>query len=242
MTLSGKKDMLCFSRTVVIALFAASSLGWAVAAQAADKQQHPFKPVTKDGHPYSIRVTTGCHETSGWEQGLTRRDPSLRHWTWVPIYSYDQGYIAANAKHSLPARPKNVYKKPTHVPLPVVNRQTASQPPAIASAPKYVKPIHVPLPVVEHPQATYQHVSEYKPRTPAVAPGSGDSTNLAGVLRKPAERPESPLSAVPLAAVPKTYGAYSDVYGRLHPPSHDHEGDSLAAAHVHGKMIVPKSY
>lgn len=193
-----------------------------------------FKPVTKDGRPYSIRVTTGMHEVSGWERGLERRDPTLRHWTWLPIYSYDQAYIGANRKHAMPARPQHVYVKPNHVPLPVVSHQ-----PQTVAPPRYVKPNKLPLPVVEHPVPDYPHLAQLRPRAPQNAPLNNDADqsfdkSVAAVLHKP-----QASNVRPLSAVPKSYGAYTDVYGRLHPP--DHYGDSLASARLHGKLIAPKT-
>src|SRR5579883_1911885 len=85
-------------------------------------------PYPDIGRPYSVRVTTGYHTVSGWENNLVKSDPNLRRWTWVPIGSADQAYIhvapGQYAKHlpvQPPQRPKSCYVKPIHVPLPDIN-------------------------------------------------------------------------------------------------------------------------
>jgi hypothetical protein len=78
----------------------------------------------KSSRPYSIRVTTGSHTSAGWEKNLTDGDPNLRHWTWMPVTSYDQGYIRTpagqdqNGRSLLKRPPGHIYIKPQTMPLP----------------------------------------------------------------------------------------------------------------------------
>jgi len=57
---------------------------------------------------------------SGWEKDLVGKDPSLRHWTWMPIDSYRYRTKAV----PLPERSKSVYTKPAHVDTVVARRHS----------------------------------------------------------------------------------------------------------------------
>ena len=73
---------------------------------------------------YTYRVTTGSHSSAGWEKSLTDGDPNLRHWTWMPVTNYDQGYVRvapgmdASGKPLVKKPSGGIYVKPAKVALP----------------------------------------------------------------------------------------------------------------------------
>lgn len=79
-------------------------------------------------HPITYRVTTGSTTNQGWEHDLVQGTPNLKHWTWVPVTSYNQGYVRIGPKQAkkpehinianLPRPKGGIYVKPTKVALP----------------------------------------------------------------------------------------------------------------------------
>jgi hypothetical protein len=41
--------------------------------------------------PIVVRETTGTVEVRGWEKGLLKGNPNMKHWHWNPIYANPQG-------------------------------------------------------------------------------------------------------------------------------------------------------
>jgi hypothetical protein len=184
------------------------------------QQQMPMPRLPDIGRPYAIRVTTGAHVNAGWEQALTSKDSNLKHWTWVPVTSFDQAYIGMNKQQTLPARPDHVYVKPTHLNEAASNRPQDLPPPLPQS--HYVKPIHVPLPGVQHGPMT-------------VAFHNQASSDVSGKIHVPKFHPAT--APVPTHAITyaRSYGgAYSDVSGCVHPSYSSGPSDS---ATLHGKLL-----
>lgn len=73
-----------------------------------------------------VTVSSEVVRYQGWEKGLIRRDPTLRHWAWIPVDSY-RYRTAAYRSAATPAVPrKSVYTKPMHVAtvLPTERKKT----------------------------------------------------------------------------------------------------------------------
>jgi hypothetical protein len=172
--------------TALVAAFA----GIPAYAQGFDMQetQYAQPQLPNIGRPYSIRVTTGAHTTAGWEKGLTDGDPNLKHWCWVPVTNYDQGYIrvpaGADPSGKAPQRPAHVYSRPGTVPLPMN--------PAYS---KPFKPVYVNYGV----------------------PTSGGNKASSHVSARLTAHIPKPQSAGP-AYTKTYGGGYNDVSGRLMPP------------------------
>jgi hypothetical protein len=61
-----------------------------------------------------VRVTSSSEVVryAGWEKGLIKRDPTLKHWAWIPIDSYRYHHVAT----PIASGPrKSIYVKPIHV-------------------------------------------------------------------------------------------------------------------------------
>jgi hypothetical protein len=80
----------------------------------------------------TMRYTSGSTTTSNWERSLVKGTPNLGHFYWSPITSYSQNYVKvplpandklANAQAPAPRQPGSIYVKPTHVPLPMAQRE-----------------------------------------------------------------------------------------------------------------------
>lgn len=163
------------------------------AAQGFDVQsaQNGHSPYPNIGRPYSVRVTTGAHTNAGFEKPLTDGDPNLKHWCWVPVTNYDQGYIripaGADSSGKVRQRPSRVYMKSGTAPLPL--------------NPAYSKP--------------------WKPAyinygTPTTVKASRHAnSNVTGKLTA-----KMPFARAAGPAITKTYsGGYGDVSGRVRPTS-----------------------
>jgi hypothetical protein len=161
------------------------------------------------GRAYSIRVTRGAHTNAGWEKPLTDSDPNLKHWTWVPVTSFDQAYIhVAPGSLVKDKRPEHIYVKPTHVSTVV------SRPDHV-----YVKPVHVPLPVVNHPVAV------------ATTENNHATTDVYGKVRAPHRDPDHSL-----IAETKVYSqGYGEVSGRIRPSTVTAMSESTS---VYGKLMT----
>ncbi|HEY9792703.1 MAG TPA: hypothetical protein V6D22_20040 [Candidatus Obscuribacterales bacterium] len=184
----------------------------------AQQQQMPRLPDI--GRPYAIRVTTGAHVNAGWEQALTSKDSNLKHWTWVPVTTFDQAYIGMNKQQTLPARPSHVYVKPTHLNEAASNKPQ-DLPPPLPQA-HYVNPIHVPLPGVNHGPIQ-------------VAMHKDASTDVSATI----QMPKFHSAATPVRAKTITYartygGGYSDVSGCVHPT---YSASPSQSTSLHGKLL-----
>jgi hypothetical protein len=75
----------------------------------------PSRPINR---PYSYRVTTGSTHNAGWEKTLTDGNPNLKRWTWLPVTSYNQGFVKvepgkdASGKSLINRPASGVYVKP----------------------------------------------------------------------------------------------------------------------------------
>jgi hypothetical protein len=183
----------------------------------------PAQNLPDIGRPYSVRVTTGARVNAGFEQALTRHDTNLRHWTWIPVTSYNQAVINVGGGHpQQPARPAHVYVKPNHVPTQIAARPGVE--PTMAPRSNYVRPTHVPLPVVDHGTAFIPPVSRW---------ATSDLSGKVKVPHAPAAERAVTESSRPTTA--KTYGGgYGDVSGRVKPSYATGRDDSLA---VHGRLM-----
>jgi hypothetical protein len=178
-----------------------------IAAQPARPARLPTLPDI--GRPYFMSVTTGIVTNAGFERCLTDRDPSLRHWTWIPVTSFVHKTIGRGQPGAgMPQRPEHVYVKPNHVPLPIVDHGSQV---VMAPGSHYVKPIHVPLPVVDNGQfAVAQR-----------APVSAGNVSGRLVMHK-----RNPLNVE--KAIAKTYGTgYGDTYGHLCSSTGDPHSEQL---------------
>ncbi len=105
------------------------------------------------------QVTDGYHEISGWEKQVVKRDPNLRHWTWIPMLEANRAYIKVApgyrpAKAGIDEIPvASHYIKPRRL-HPGTKVAHGSRPRIYAPAPcrivearpterLYVKPVHV---------------------------------------------------------------------------------------------------
>lgn len=88
-------------------------LGTIPSASAADDSARPF-----------IRETTGSYKIQGWERELVRGNPNLGHWNWSAMVGYTQSKpsMRTGKQAGVAPMPKRewAYRKPIHVPLPVV--------------------------------------------------------------------------------------------------------------------------
>jgi hypothetical protein len=179
------------------------------------------------GRPYSIRVTTGAHNSTAWVGSLTKKDQNLRHWTWIPVTSVDQTVVGMGGKNrNLPKRPEHVYKKPIHVPTQIAqgaDNRPGLEPiePTAPSAPHYIKPRHIPLPTVDHGQILMP------------PPRHTTTQDLSGRVKLP--KPAPPVQAAKALPPAKTYGySYSDISGHLRPGGTNLSEDKS----VHGKLLA----
>ena len=62
-----------------------------------------------------VTVSSQVVRYQGWEKGLIRRDPTLRHWAWIPVDSYRYRTAAYQSSVTPSAPRKSVYSKPIHV-------------------------------------------------------------------------------------------------------------------------------
>ncbi len=73
-----------------------------------------------------VTVSSQVVRYQGWEKSLIQRDPTLRHWAWIPVDSY-RYRTAAYQSSSTPSVPrKSVYKKPIHVATVLPTQQKRS--------------------------------------------------------------------------------------------------------------------
>lgn len=74
-----------------------------------------------------VRVTSSSEVVryTGWEKGLIKRDPTLKHWAWIPIDSYRYHHVATPAA-SGPR--KSIYVKPIHVDVVSASKHKHSVP------------------------------------------------------------------------------------------------------------------
>jgi hypothetical protein len=124
-----KAHALLFSLFLaLLAILPASAQGFN--AEEVRRINQAKKNMPNIGRAYSIRVTTGATSNAGFEKSLVGADPNLKHWCWVPVTSMKQAYIhvapGQTGKGAQPGqtnyvRPKSVYVKPNHVPLPKVD-------------------------------------------------------------------------------------------------------------------------
>ena len=77
----------------------------------------------------TIRVTSGSYQISGWQNELIKGDPSLAHWTWLPIVGYKQSTMQVGQSQGY-VRPKQVYSKPSKITT-------------VLPKYKYNKPLHI---------------------------------------------------------------------------------------------------
>ena len=131
---------------------------------------------------------------SGWEKGLIDKDPSLKHWTWMPIDSYRYKTQAV----PLPARSAHVYTRPAHVNTvaprrhsnPYVHIETLARPSVSAAL------------MPRRKTNPYVHIETY---------GKISHSDVSGQLSQ-----ESVSGQV---AVPAPVATYGDAYGSIQPRS-----------------------
>ncbi len=152
--------------------------------------------VAQDPNSSKVRVTGSSTVVrySGWEKGLIDKDPSLKHWTWMPIDSYRYRTNAV----PLPARSASVYKKPTHVNTvvprrhsnPYVHIETLAQPRVNAALASRRK------------TNAYVHIETYAKLTNADVSAQLGNQSVSGQV-----------------AVPAPVAVYGDAYGSIQPRS-----------------------
>ncbi len=85
-------------------------------------------PAMAQGISYEVTEQVTTNRITGWERGLTARDPNLKNWHWEPINT--SNHIVDVKKIVDPANPNATISK--------------------YAPPHYVKPVHVALPTVSH--------------------------------------------------------------------------------------------
>lgn len=191
--------------SAILALIAAVGTTVPASAQGYDMRSRnqprvitvPASQLPDIGRPYSLRVTTGSHKQTGWEQDLIQGNPNLKHWTWIGVGAADQAYlrVAPGDTGKTPVqRPKTSYARPNHVPLPMVTRY----------APK------------ENPQTVITR-RRMASSNPTVA-----NSSISGRVRVPRVVSETAAPAETLSYG----GSYGDVSGRLRAPAVPSSSDS----------------
>lgn len=166
----------------------------------------------------AVRVTTGVTEVKGWENSLVRRNPSLSHWHWNPIYVYRQGMNS-----NRPSRPNFNHKNPN-----------LAKSPGTTSNQHYIKPIHMPF----SPEATEKN-SGFKKVDSQLA-----NASLTGSINK--RRPESAqtlkgeIAPLPILRAP-SYEPLATESGTSNSRSVALVQGKLKTPSVHALKAVPKA-
>jgi len=197
-------------RILILVLFFNFSFFAGIIAYGSDEQRRP-----------TVRVTTGMVQVNGWQNQLLKRNPSLSHWHWNPIYSYKQGLVGGGEKGAAIQGKHPSRQYPTAREYPAAHREASH----------YIKPVHVPF----NPEAkatTEEHDT---------VAGKLHNQAVSGMV-KPGAAKTKPGVAMPAAQYNGAYTVHDQSFGTQSLQSttavHGHLAEPVVHAALHAQ---PKS-
>jgi len=136
----------------------------------------PAQATNPPGRPYVTTYTAGQVEVKGWEQGILKQNPNLRHWHWDPVYANIHKYKVVH-----PGGPPRVKLTSGRNRDPLSAGRPTVPPPRVS---RYIKPIHVPYQLNQKAPPTF--IGTHRPpptfvgghRTPNTIDGTDVNANL----------------------------------------------------------------